>query len=219
MTGPDGRSPGARLTSRKRLRVLIVDDHDVVHWGFRLMLGQTEWVERCIGARTGSEAVELCHRYEPHVALVDLFLGAESGAEVCERLRAQAPAPRVLLMSGAGGISASAARAAGAAGFISKDWPAKEIANTARLVGDGQEVFRGSRNPAVPTLTARESEILALIASGATNREIAAELFLSPNTIKEHTSGLYRKLGARNRADAVNRAQKLGLQARTPQCA
>ncbi|MCW3018218.1 MAG: two component transcriptional regulator, LuxR family, partial [Solirubrobacterales bacterium] len=57
----------------KRLRVLVVDDHDVVHWGFRLMLGQMPWVERCLSARTGAEAVAVCRRYEPHVALVDLF--------------------------------------------------------------------------------------------------------------------------------------------------
>ncbi len=196
---------------QKRLRVLVVDDHDVVHWGFRLMLGQMEWVERCLSARTGSEAVAVCRRYEPHVALVDLFLGGESGPEICERLRAEAPAPRVLLMSGAGSISLRAARAAGAVGFISKDWPATEIAKTVRIVGDGQEVFLKARNPAVPSLTDRESEILGLIAGGATNREIAGTLFLSPHTVKEHTSTLYRKLGARNRADAVQRAQRLGL--------
>ncbi|HTU79930.1 MAG TPA: response regulator transcription factor [Solirubrobacteraceae bacterium] len=194
----------------RRLRVLVVDDHDVVHWGFRLMLGQMPWVERCLSARTGAEALAVCQRYEPHVALVDLFLGSESGPEICERLRAQAPAPRVLLMSGAGGISPRAARAAGAAGFISKDWPAPEIAKLVRMVGDGQEVFRDSGRRE-PTLTDRESQILALIAGGATNREIAAALFLSPHTVKEHTSTLYRKLGARNRAEAVQRAQRLGL--------
>jgi DNA-binding NarL/FixJ family response regulator len=197
--------------SQKQLRVLVVDDHDVVHWGFRLMLGQMPWVERCLSARTGAEAVAVCRRYQPHVALVDLFLGGESGPEICERLRAEIPAPRVLLMSGAGGISPRAARGAGAAGFISKDWPATEIAKMVRLVGDGIEVFREARNPAVPSLTARESEILGLIAGGATNREIAGTLYLSPHTVKEHTSTLYRKLGARNRADAVQRAQRLGL--------
>ena len=197
--------------SQKQLRVLVVDDHDVVHWGFRLMLGQMPWVERCLSARTGAEAVAVCRRYQPHVALVDLFLGGESGPEICERLRAETPAPRVLLMSGAGGISPRAARGAGAAGFISKDWPATEIAKMVRLVGDGMEVFREPRNPAVPSLTARESEILGLIAGGATNREIAGTLYLSPHTVKEHTSTLYRKLGARNRADAVQRAQRLGL--------
>ncbi len=190
--------------------MLVVDDHDVVHWGFRLMLGQMPWVDRCLSARTGAEAVAVCRRYEPHVALVDLFLGVESGPEICERLRAEAPAPRVLLMSGAGGISPRAARAAGAAGFISKDWPAPEIAKLLRMVGDGQVVFRDSGRP-TPSLTDRESEILGLIAGGATNREIAAALFLSPHTVKEHTSTLYRKLGARNRADAVQRAQRLGL--------
>jgi len=80
-----------------------------------------------------------------------------------------------------------------------------------RMVGDGMEVFRDTGKRGVPTLTERESEILALIAGGATNREIAATLFLSPHTVKEHTSTLYRKLGARNRADAVQRAQRLGL--------
>jgi DNA-binding NarL/FixJ family response regulator len=197
--------------TQKRLRVLVVDDHDVVHWGFRLMLGQMPWVERCLSARTGAEALAVCRRYEPHVALVDLLLGGESGPEICQRLRNEAPAPRVLLMSGAGGISPRAARAAGAAGFISKDQAAPEIAELVRMVGDGMEVFREASNPVIPTLTDRESEILRLIAGGGTNREIAGALYLSPHTVKEHTSTLYRKLGARNRADAVQRAQRLGL--------
>jgi DNA-binding NarL/FixJ family response regulator len=199
------------LGAAKRLRVLVVDDHDVVQWGFRLMLGQVPWVERCLGARTGAEALAVCRRYEPHVALVDLFLGGESGPEICERLRAQAPAPRVLLMSGAGGISARAARAAGAAGFVSKDSSAPEIAGLVRMVGDGREVFTDAAGRGAPMLTDREREILALIAEGATNREIAEALFLSPHTVKEHTSTLYRKLQARNRADAVQRAQRMGL--------
>ena len=182
----------------RRLRILVVDDHDVVHWGFRLMLGQMPWVDRCLAARTGAEALAATRRYEPHVALVDLFLGGESGPEVCERLRAEAPAPRVVLMSGAGGISARAARAAGAAGFVSKDWSAPEIAEFVRIVGDGKEAFREAAQSDVLTLSEREREIHSLIGQGAPNREIADALFLSPHTIKEHTSTLYRKLGARN---------------------
>lgn len=208
----EGSEPEDEILGGRRLRVLVVDDHDVVHWGFRLMLGQQPWVERCVSAHTGSEAIEMCRRYEPHVALVDLFLGGESGPEICERLRAQAPAPRVLLLSGAGRISPRAARAAGAAGFISKDSPASEIARVVKLVGAGKTVFNEMpANPDVPALTERESEILALIASGATNREIASTLFLSPHTVKEHTSAVYRKLGVRNRAEAVERSQRLGL--------
>jgi DNA-binding NarL/FixJ family response regulator len=197
--------------SEKRLRVLIVDDHEVVHWGFRLMLGEQPWVERCLSARNAKEAVALTTRYEPHVALVDLFVGQESGAEICERLRALSPATSVLLISGAGRISPNAARAAGAAGFISKDWPAADIAGAVRMVGLGMTVFRPHEAPQGPPLTEREREVLEAVASGATNREIGKRLFLSPHTVKEHTSSLYRKLGVRNRAEAVQKAQRQGL--------
>src|ERR1700733_8038226 len=69
----------AAAAEHAKLRVLIVDDHDVVHWGFRLMLGNQPWVERCLSARTGPEAYALATRYKPDVALVDLFMGEESG--------------------------------------------------------------------------------------------------------------------------------------------
>ncbi len=198
-------------TSERRLRVLVVDDHEVVHWGLRLMLGEQPWVERCVSARNADEAITLTKRYSPHIALVDLFVGQESGAEICERLRALSPTTNVLLISGAGRISPHAARAAGAAGFISKDWPAADIAGAVRMVGLGMTVFRPDEAPTGPPLTDRELEVLDLIAGGSTNREIAEALFLSPHTVKEHTSSLYRKLSARNRAEAVQKAQRLGL--------
>jgi two-component system response regulator DesR len=201
------------LSSDRSLRVMVVDDHDVVHWGFRLMLGEQPWVERFLSARSGDEALDLARRYEPHVALVDLFLGTESGAEVCERLRAECPATRVLLISGAGRLSAAAARAAGASGFVSKDWDAGDVARAVLAVGSGATVFEPEPDVgSVPaSLTAREREVLTLMSSGATNREIAERLFLSPHTIKEHTSAIYRKLEVRNRAEAVQRAERLGL--------
>ena len=94
----------------------------------------------------------------------------------------------MLLISGAGRISPNAAKAAGAAGFVSKDWPAADIAGAVRMVGLGMTVFRPHEAPGGPPLTDREREVLDLIASGATNREIAGRLYLSPHTIKEHTS-------------------------------
>ena len=195
----------------RKLRVLVVDDHEVVHWGLRLMLGEQPWVERCLSARNADEAAQLAARYEPHVALVDLFVGQESGADICERLRSLSPRTNVLMISGAGRISPNAARAAGAAGFISKDWPAADIAGAVRMVGLGMTVFRPHEAPTGPPLSEREREVLEAIASGATNREIAGSLYLSPHTVKEHTSSLYRKLGVRNRAEAVQKAQRLGL--------
>src|SRR5437764_13743896 len=95
---PDGR----------RMRVLVVDDHDVVHWGFRVLLGEQPWVERCLAARTGAEALELTRTFEPQVALVDLFLAGESGADVCESIREVSPATKVLLISSSGRVSPAA---------------------------------------------------------------------------------------------------------------
>jgi two-component system response regulator DesR len=195
----------------RRLCVLVVDDHEVVHWGLRLMLGEQPWVERCLAAHDGDEALALARRYEPQVSLVDLFVGEESGAEICERLLLHVPVTRVLLISGAGRISPNAARAAGASGFVSKDLAADAIARAVHAVGLGHTVFPPQDDQPRPLLSDREHEVLDLVASGATNREIAASLFLSPHTVKEHTSSLYRKLEVRNRAEAVVRAQRLGL--------
>ncbi len=202
--------PPERASDRK-LRVLVVDDHDVVHWGFRVLLGEQPWVERCMAARTGAEALALVPALRPDVALVDLFLAGESGADVCDSIRKASPSTRVLLISGAGRMSPAAARAAGASGFVSKDWEAREVARAVRMVGYGMTVFEPTAEQPAPMLSEREREVLDLIAAGSTNREIAEQLFLSPHTVKEHTSAVYRKLQARNRAEAVQRAQRIGL--------
>ncbi|HET6508121.1 MAG TPA: response regulator transcription factor [Baekduia sp.] len=202
-------------TASSGLKVLVVDDHDVVHWGFRVMLSELSWVERCLSARNGEEAVALTRRHAPDVALVDLFVGEESGPQICEQLHLAHRGVKVLLISGAGRISAEAAAACGAAGFVPKDWPAADIARAVRMVGLGMSMFEpdtaATAGATRPPLTPREREVLELVATGATNREIAERLHLSPHTVKEHTSSLYRKLEARNRADAVLRGQRMGL--------
>jgi DNA-binding NarL/FixJ family response regulator len=210
----DSPGPAEQLNGGGKLSVLVVDDHAVVQWGFRLLLGRQPWIGRCDAATTSDEAVELARQGQPDVALVDLFLGERSGADLCEALREVSPKTRVLLISGAGWISPDTAKAAGASGFISKDWSAEEVANAVRMVGRGMTVFAPqAEGPATP-LSAREREVLELIGQGATNREIAERLFLSPHTVKDHTTALYRKLGVRNRAEAAKRAEQLGLSPR-----
>jgi DNA-binding NarL/FixJ family response regulator len=198
------------MSAEPRLRVLVVDDHDVVHWGFRLLLERQSWVERCVTAGSAADAIELARRLRPDVALIDLLLQDESGAELCEDLHAALPDTRILLISGVGSISPAVARRAGASGFVSKELGAGDIVKAVRMVALGMEVFGRSEERPGP-LSGREREVVVLIAAGATNREIAQRLYLSPHTVKEHTSAIYRKLGVRNRAEAVKRAQRLGI--------
>ena len=204
------------MADEERLRVLIVDDHEVVQWGFRVLLSEQSWVERCVAAPSAERALEVARKLEPHVALIDLFLGEQSGAELCEALRRASPRTRVLLISGAGSISPEAARAAGASGFVLKDWSAPDVARAVRMVGKGMTVFATRSEDPATELSEREREVLSLMAGGATNKEIADRLFLSPHTVKDHTSALYRKLGVRNRVEAVQRAERLKLTPSAP---
>jgi DNA-binding NarL/FixJ family response regulator len=199
------------MSESEAMRILVVDDHDVVRWGFRLLLGEQPWVDRCLVASDPREALELARRVRPHVAMIDLFLAEASGAELCEGIRGESPRTRVLLISGAGSISRQAAQAAGASGFVGKDWSAADVARAVRMVGMGMTVFPPQQEAAPGSLSRREREVLSLMTGGSTNREIAERLFLSPHTVKDHTSALYRKLGVRNRAEAVQRAERLGL--------
>ena len=133
---------------RARLRVLVVDDHDVVHWGFRVLLGEQPWVQRCLAAKTGAGALEILRSFPADVALVDLFLNGESGADVCDFDPQGVAARRGCCSSpGRGGCPRPPSRAAGASGFVSKDWEAREVARAVRRVGLGA----GPCSPPPPT--------------------------------------------------------------------
>ncbi|MDX6702004.1 MAG: hypothetical protein QOF26_2230 [Baekduia sp.] len=211
MSATPAALPSAAETGERKLAVLIVDDHEIVHWGFRLVLSRESWVSRCLGASTPATAIELTKRYEPNVALVDLMLFDAMGADVSEQIREVSPSTRILLMSGSGRIGVRAALSVGASGFIAKDRPPAEIVEALHAVGRGGTTFATQLEAPASELSPRERDVLALVASGATNREIASTVHLSPHTVKEHLTSLYRKLGARNRTDAVQRAQRRGL--------
>ena len=130
-----------------------------------------------VSARTGAEALAVCRRYEPHVALVDLFLGGESGpGDVRAPACRGAGAARAADVGRRRHLAARRARGAGAAGFISKDWPAQRDRQARAHGRRRRRRCSASRQPGAPALTDRESEILGLIAGGATNREIAGTL-------------------------------------------
>jgi DNA-binding NarL/FixJ family response regulator len=195
------------------LRVLVVDDHEIALLGFDALLAGEDWVELCLTARSGDDARRLAERHEPHVAVVALAVGGESGTSLSGDLRRSSPTTQVLFTSGVGRISPQAAKASGGAGFVSQDRSAAEIAEAIHAVASGRTFFAETTEPPRAALSPRERQVLGLLAGGATNREIAGALHLSPHTVKEHTSGLYRKLGVRNRAEAVQRAERLGLTA------
>jgi DNA-binding NarL/FixJ family response regulator len=203
----------ARPVIDQPLNVLVVDDHDVVHWGLRIMLGRLPFVQRAWSARNGEEALQIATRHEIDLALIDLFVGAESGAEICERLHVVRPGLKVLLISGAGQISPKAAASCGASGFVTKDQRGAELVRAVRDVAMGRSVFEQESESAGPrpTLSSREREVLELLAAGATNKEIAVELQLSRHTVKEYTTAVYRKLQVRNRIQAARRGDQLGL--------
>ncbi len=195
------------------LRVLVVDDHDVVHWGLRIMLERLPWVEGSWSAHNGAEALKLAAAHEIDLALIDLFVGPESGAEICERLHVVRPGLKVLLISGAGQISPRAAASCGANGFVTKDRRGADLVRAVQMVAMGLSVYEQDEPPptARDALSKRERQVLELLAAGATNREIADRLHLSPHTVKEYASAVYRKLEVPGRIQAATRARELGL--------
>jgi DNA-binding NarL/FixJ family response regulator len=206
-------SPDTQRLSAGHLRLLVVDDHELILWGARVLLCRLPWVGRCLQAPDGATAVELARSYDPHVAIVDLVIGQESGFSVCAKLRRESPRTKLLLTSGVGDVSQPRALAAGAVGYVPKEAGAEELVRAIRAVHAGLSWFpRCQQTPKLPCeLSVREQEVLRLIALGSTNREIAGSMHLSPDTVKQHTSSVYRKLEVCNRAAAVHRAQQIGL--------
>jgi DNA-binding NarL/FixJ family response regulator len=203
--------PLVRVAAPARsLRILVVDDHEVLRNGLRWLLSRVPWVERCASARSAAEALLLARSIAFDVALVDVDLGAECGLRTCERLSAFIP-NTALLTSRWDLVPMRTARQAGARGVIAKDRPARALLEAVHELGAGGACEPLPSGPGEVRFIPREREILRLVGAGLTNAEIGASLYLAPGTIKHHMLGLYDKLGAPNRAAAVHTARRLGV--------
>jgi DNA-binding NarL/FixJ family response regulator len=199
------------VRSDPRGAVLLVDCSDIIQIGLRVLLRRQPWVTRVLSARRGAHAVLLAARHEPRVALVDLFVGDEYGIEICEAIHHRSPDVRVLLTSSSSTLTQHAAHMAGASGFVAKDCSAGDLLAAIRKAADDEPRFVWSPEATRGSLSSRQQQILNLMAGGATNQGIADALGLSGDTVKHHTTLIYRRLDVRNRAAAVHLAERLGL--------
>ncbi|MDP9868943.1 MULTISPECIES: response regulator [Streptosporangium] len=211
------------------IRVLLADDHALVRKGFKLMLDAQPDLSVVGEAADGAEAVELSRNLRPDVVLMDLHMPGLDGVRATELITAQLPGVRVLALSTFDlDENVVAALRAGADGFLPKDISFEELVEGVRVVHRGESAVaprlltrligtfvRTSRPRTMPAepagLTDREREILILIARGRSNSEIAADLTVSPSTVKNHVTSLFAKIGVRDRAQAVIVAYEAAL--------
>lgn len=204
-----------------KVRVMLVDDHEVVRLGLQRMLSCTSEIEVVGSASSGEEALALTRDLCPDLVLLDLSLTGMHGLEVLTRLRESGPEPKVLVLTvhDDTDIVVQAVRG-GAQGYVLKDASQEELLGAIRRVAAGQTYFdsvvvhallQSDERTKEDALSDREVEVLRLLASGFTNKEIAGQLFLSPDTVKTHLSNAYRKLGVSDRAHAVAVALRKGL--------
>ena len=210
------------------IRVLIADDHTLFRDGLRALLGSIPDVEVAGEAATGDEAIARAAEVRPDVVLMDIQMPGLNGIEATRRVLAANPATGVLMLTMfEDDDSVFAAMRTGARGYILKGADQAEMLRAIRAVASGEALFgpaiaarliaffAGGAQPAPPVpfpdLTDREREVLALIAAGRSNAEIADGLFLSPKTVRNHISNIFGKLQVADRAQAIVRARSAGL--------
>ena len=203
------------------VRVVIVDDHPVVRDGLRGMLQGDEMLTVVGEAGGGDEAVRVVALLEPDVVLMDLTWLAGDGVDATARIVAAQPQVRVLVLT-TYDTESDVLRAveAGASGYLLKDAPVHDLRRAVRATASGETVLapavaarlvRQARRPPVEALTAREVEVLELVARGATNRDVGRALHVSEATVKSHLLHAFTKLGVNDRTAAVTTALDRGL--------
>ncbi|MFL6073460.1 MAG: response regulator [Mycobacteriales bacterium] len=205
------------------VRVLLADDHPVVRAGLRGMLSAEPDLEVVAEAGSGAEAVALAARHRPDVVLMDLRMPGVDGATATARIAAELPEVKVLVLT-TYDTDSDIVRAveAGATGYLLKDTPREQLAEAVRAAARGETVLAPpvaaklmtrmrAPAPEAATLTARETEVLALVARGRTNADIGRELHISEATVKTHLIRIFAKLEVDDRTAAVTAALRRGL--------
>jgi DNA-binding NarL/FixJ family response regulator len=215
------------------VRVMVVDDQALVREGLTTLLDAAPGIEPVAAAADGEEAVRLAARHRPDVVLMDLRMPNLDGVEATRRIRAELPGTEVVVLTThADEASILDALGAGARGYLTKDAGIAEISRAVMAAAEHLTLLdpvvhsrllaaasSGAQQPRTPApanqlpddLTPREVEVLTLIAQGLSNREIAAHLVVSEATVKSHINHVLRKIGARDRAQAVHYAYQNGL--------
>lgn len=202
--------------SETKIRVLVVDDHQVVRQGFNMMLSAFPEFELVGEAKNGLHAVQLCQELQPDVVLMDIVMPEMDGIEATERIREKHSKTQIIALTSFNDRRdmVESALQAGALGYLFKDVSIDELAQAIRKVHQGDPflasdatrmLIQATRDKSAPqyNLSDREKEVLALIVEGLNNPQIAERLVISRSTVKFHVSSILSKLGAENRSEAV----------------
>ncbi|HEV8402479.1 MAG TPA: response regulator transcription factor [Candidatus Limnocylindrales bacterium] len=207
-------------TTRRPLRLLVVDDHEVVRQGLVSVLDRREGFEVVAQADTAAEAVAQARRHVPDIVVMDVRLPDGSGIEACREIRAELADTRVVMLTSYPDEQAVfSAIIAGASGYLLKQIRARDLVAALEAVGRGESLLdpvvtekvlqrvrrmaSGGMDDELSGLTAQERKILALVADGKTNKEIAAEVYLSDKTVKNYVSSILSKLNLERRAQVA----------------